>query len=74
MKIKIQIELTFPADLKDEPVLYKMGRDFRVVPNVLEASFSTEMGWAILTLEGEEAEVNRLFDYLTTRNVTITRR
>ena len=72
--MKIQVELTFPSDLKDEPVIYKMGRDFRVVPNVLEASFSTEMGWAIVTLEGEEAEVNRLFDYLRTRKVTIIRR
>ena len=72
--MKIQVELTFPADLKDEPVLYQMGRNFKVIPNVLEASFSTEMGWTIITLEGEEAEINRLFDYLKTKNVTIERR
>ena len=72
--MKIQAELTFPADLKDEPVLYQMGRNFKVIPNVLEASFSTEMGWTIITLEGEEAEINRLFDYLKTKNVTIERR
>ncbi len=72
--MKIQVELTFPADLKDEPVLYNMGRNFKVIPNVLEASFSTEMGWTIITLEGEEAEINRLFDYLKTKNVTIERR
>lgn len=72
--MKIQVELTFPADLKDEPVLYNMGRNFKVIPNVLEASFSTEMGWTIITLEGEEAEINRLFDYLKTKHVTIERR
>lgn len=72
--MKIQVELTFPADLKDEPVLYQMGRNFKVIPNVLEASFSTEMGWTIITLEGEEAEINRLFDYLKTKNVSIERR
>ena len=72
--MKIQVELTFPADLKDEPVLYNMGRNFKVIPNVLEASFSTEMGWTIITLEGKEAEINRLFDYLRTKNVTIERR
>jgi len=72
--MKIQVELTFPADLKDEPVLYNMGRNFKVIPNVLEASFSTEMGWTIITLEGQEAEINRLFDYLKTKNVTIERR
>ena len=72
--MKVQVELTFPADLKDEPVLYQMGRNFKVIPNVLEASFSTEMGWTIITLEGEEAEINRLFDYLKTKNVSIERR
>ena len=72
--MKIQVELTFPSGLKDEPVLYHMGRNFKIIPNVLEASFSTEMGWAIVTLEGEEAEINRLFDYLRTKNVTIERR
>jgi len=72
--MKIQVELTFPADLKDEPVLYNMGRNFKVIPNVLEASFSTEMGWTIITLEGEEPEINRLFDYLKTKHVTIERR
>ena len=72
--MKIQVELTFPLDLKDEPVLYYMGRNFKIIPNVLEASFSTETGWARVTLEGEEAEINRLFDYLRTKNVTIERR
>ncbi|MEA3560613.1 MAG: NIL domain-containing protein [Candidatus Omnitrophota bacterium] len=72
--MKIQVELTFPAELKDEPILYKIGRDFKVIPNVLEASFSTDMGWVILTLEGSETEVNRLFDYLREKNVTISRR
>ena len=72
--MKIQVELTFPAELKDEPVLYYMGRNFNVIPNVIEASFSTTMGWTIVTLEGEEAEINRLFDYLKTKNVAIERR
>ncbi len=72
--MKIQVELTFPAELKDEPVLYYMGRNFNVIPNVIEASFSTTMGWTIVTLEGEEAEINKLLDYLKTKNVTIERR
>lgn len=70
---KIRVELTFPSDLKDEPVIYQMGHDFKVIPNIIEASFSTEMGWAILTLEGAEEEIERLFEYLRTKNVEIKR-
>lgn len=71
---KVMVELTFPSDLKDEPVIYQMGRDFKVIPNIIEASFSTEMGWAILSMEGEETEVERLFEFLRSKNIEIRRR
>ena len=37
---KVKLELTIPSDLKDEPIIYLIGRDFKLVPNIIEASFS----------------------------------
>lgn len=71
---KTTVELSFPAGLKDDPVIYQMGTDFKIVPNIIEASFSTEMGWAILTLEGDQEELNRLLAYLKSKNVEIKQR
>ena len=71
---KITVELTFPGGLKNEPIIYYIGRDFRIVPNIIEASFSTTMGWAILTLEGEKEEIDRLFAYLGKKDITIKTR
>jgi len=68
---KVSVELTFPSELKDEPIIYIIGRDFKVIPNIIEASFSTSMGWAILTLEGDKKEIDRLFEYLKKKNVDI---
>lgn len=68
---KVTVELTFPGELKNEPLIYYMGRDFNVVPNIIEASFSTTMGWAILTLEGDKEEIDRLFEYLKKKNITV---
>jgi len=68
---KVTVELTFPGDLKKEPVIYYIGRDFKIIPNIIEASFSTTMGWAILTLDGEKDELDRLFKYLSEKSVTI---
>ena len=67
----VTVELTFPGDLKSEPVIYYIGRDFKIIPNIIEASFSTTMGWAILTLEGEQKELDRLFKYLGAKNITV---
>jgi hypothetical protein len=71
---KIKVEITIPSDLKNEPIVYMMGHDFEIIPNIIEASFSTEMGWALLTLEGSDEEIHRLLAHLKSKNVTVNRR
>ena len=72
--MKIKVELTFPAELRDEPIIYYIGHNFKVVPTIIEASFSTETGWAILLLEGEKEEMDRVFNYLREKNIIIDQR
>ena len=71
---KITVEITIPSDLKHEPIVYMIGHEFQVIPNIIEASFSTEMGWAILMLEGSEAEIGKVIAYLESKNITVNRR
>lgn len=68
---KVKVEITIPSDLKNEPIIHYMSHHFKVIPNIIEASFSTEMGWAILTLEGDQEEIDRLFEYMRSKNITI---
>lgn len=66
-----QVELTFPIECKNEPIFHYISTHFAVIPNIVEASFSTEMGWAIVRFEAEEAELTRLFDFLIDKGVKI---
>ena len=66
-----EVELSIPGDLKDTPLFYNIVKEFNVIPKILEASFSTEIGWAILTLEGEEEELDKLFKYLKEKRVEV---
>ena len=51
--------LTFPQDILDEPVLYTLGRDFQVVPNIRGASVSDDQ--ALMAVElARNALTNRL--------------
>jgi len=68
---KVKVELSIPSGLKSEPIIYYISHHFKIIPNIIEASFSTEMGWALLTLEGGQEELDRLFEYLKSKNVTI---
>lgn len=71
--MKLKVELTFPAKLKDEPIIWYLGNNFKLIFNIVEASFSTEIGWAILVLMGTEDELNRACEYLRSKGVTLER-
>ena len=66
-----ELELIIPVEFKGKPFFYHIIKNFNVIPNIVEASFSTEMGWAILTIEGEQKELNKLLDYFKEKGVQV---
>ena len=71
MKTKKNIHFEFSQDLVREPLLYQINRSFDVVVNIRGASVSDEGGFIALELEGEEAEVQRVLDYLLGQGVKL---
>ena len=69
--METSIELFIPGDLKDEPIICNMIKNFDVEMKIVEASFSTESGWAYLVINGEKPEVDKMFDYLKGKGVNI---
>lgn len=69
--MKIKTELTFPAELKVEPIICNLCKKFDIILNIVEASFSTATGWSILILEGSEEELERAFKHLENSGVRI---
>ena len=53
----MSVGLTFPGELKDESVICYISKNFNININIIEASFSTSSGWAILGIEGEKQEI-----------------
>lgn len=66
-----RVELMIPGKFKNEPVFYYIIKNFAVIPNIVEASFSTEMGWAIVKFQGKPKELERLFSALREKGVEI---
>ncbi|MBM3252613.1 MAG: FeS-binding protein [Candidatus Omnitrophica bacterium] len=69
--MKLKVELTFPAHLQDKPVIYNLGKEFEIIPNIIEASFSTKTGWSILVLEGQQEEIDKALEYLKKQKIVI---
>lgn len=67
--MRIKAEFTFPDKLKDEAVICSLCKKFDIIVSIVEASFSTDTGWAILVLKGSEEELKKAFDYLKNKGV-----
>jgi len=67
----VKAELTFPSVLKDEAVICNLCKQFNIILKIVEASFSTDTGWAILTIEAAENEVERTFEHLKNLGIEI---
>lgn len=68
---KKYVLLTFPENLIKEPIIHRLGSDFKIVPNILKAKVSYTEGWIILEINGEREEIEGAIKYLKSRGVVV---
>jgi hypothetical protein len=69
--MKKKIIMTFPQKVLGEPLIYTLGRDFNVVPNIQGATITDEIGMMALILDGEPEEIARAIAFLRGKDVRI---
>jgi len=62
---------TFPDELIDEPIIYRLGQQFNVVTNIRRADISEDKGWVVLELEGEEEDIERGIAWVTAKGLRV---
>jgi hypothetical protein len=65
------VRLTFRGDTLNDPVIYRMGQDFKVVTNIRRADVGEDTGWVELDIDGEQPEVDRALDYCRSRGIGV---
>ncbi len=66
-----RVKFTFLDDLVKQPVIYRLGHSFEIVTNIRRADVREDMGWVVLELDGEEAEIQRGLDWVSAIGVRI---
>ena len=67
-----KIVLHFPKRLTDQPIIYRLVKDYDLGFNILKASISPDKeGLLILELSGQRENYDRGIEYLTTTGVKI---
>ena len=68
-----RFHLTFPEHLIREPMVYRIGKDFDLVPNIRRANIEETSAWMIMDLEGAEEDIARAVAWLEEGGVKVDR-
>ncbi|OLC34593.1 MAG: FeS-binding protein [Candidatus Rokubacteria bacterium 13_1_40CM_4_69_5] len=68
---RMRVRLTFPAHLIQEPILYRLVKDFDIVINIRRADVKADYGWVALEMEAPEATLQRGVAWLKERGVQV---
>jgi len=68
---KRRVMFTFPPELIDEPIIYNLSQQFKVVTNIRLADISENKGWVVLELEGEEDNIERGIAWVTAKGIRV---
>lgn len=65
--------LTFPETRATEPVIYRIVKDFSVVPNIRRAAIENHLGWMVIELDGDPADIRQAKEYLVAQGIGVER-
>ena len=68
---RMRARLTFPARLVQEPILYRLVKDFDILINIRRADVKAEWGWVVLEMEAEEGTLERGVKWLKDQGVQV---
>jgi len=63
--------LMYPTKLITRPVIYELGKKFKLVTNVRQASVTPEVGLVSLELEGDRAEIKKAIAWMEKMGIKV---
>lgn len=66
-----RVKLTFPQNLIKEPVIFRMAKEYDVMPNIRRARVTETVGEMVLELEGTEENLENGIRSLRDQGVNV---
>jgi len=68
---RTRVQLTFPPSLIQEPIVYRLVKDFDIVINIRRAEVKADCGWVIMEMEAGEDTLARGVAWLKGKGVQV---
>lgn len=65
------VRFTYEPALIREPLIYRLGHEFKVVTDIRMADMDQEVGWVVLSLHGDDDEIERALDWVRAKGVRV---
>jgi hypothetical protein len=67
------VRLLFRGESMNDPIIYRLGQDYKVVTNIRRADRAEDSGWVELELDGESSEIDRALEFCASRGIEVQR-
>ena len=67
-----RFNLTFNTLMSNQPIVYNLGKKYRLITTIERANVSEEAGWMQVAFNGESEEIQRAIADLNTIGVVVT--
>ena len=71
MIIEKTVRLTYPKHLLNQPLIYKLIREFDLLTNILDAHVTVDEGRLLLLIRGEDKQVERGLAWIAEQGVRV---
>lgn len=68
---KLRFHITFPEDKIKEPIIYQIGKEYKVITNIRKADVTEKTGWVDLELTGDPQEIERAVEGMRKKGVKV---
>ena len=68
---KQRVKFTFQESLVKQPVIYELGRKFKLVTHSRRADVDEDVGWVVLELDGDEEEIQSGLEWVSSTGVRV---
>ena len=65
------IKCIFPESLIQDPIIHQLGYEFDVTTSIIQAKVTSDVGWVVLDILGEELEIQKIVVWLAEKGIGI---
>ena len=66
-----RVKFTFLQQLITLPIIYDLGKQFKIVTNIRRADVTEDRGWVVLELVGDMEEIERGLEWVSAKGVRV---